>query len=123
MKKTMYLLVFIMILSVSTFAQSKSVKIKAYGSCGMCEKRIEKAAITVDGVTKAEWNKEAQTLELSFDTAKTNINKISHAVAAAGHDTDSVRANDKIYNALPGCCKYKRPEKKKLEKKHRHGSN
>ena len=35
----------------------KTEKFKVYGNCGMCEKRIEKAASSVDGVSKADWDK------------------------------------------------------------------
>jgi Cu(I)/Ag(I) efflux system membrane fusion protein len=28
-------------------------------------------------------------------------------VAKAGHDTEKYKATDKVYNDLPGCCKYR----------------
>ena len=37
---------------------------------------------------------------------------IEKKVAEAGHDTEHVRADDKVYENLHGCCKYDRPEKK-----------
>jgi mercuric ion binding protein len=89
----------------------KTEKVKVYGNCGSCEKRIDKAAKSVDGVTKASWDKETGMLEVTFDAAKTDISKIETAVAKVGHDTDAVKADDKTYSSLPQCCKYDRPKK------------
>jgi len=120
MKKSIYLLGLLLILSISVLAQNQTVKFKVYGNCGMCEKRIEKAAIAVEGVSKAEWNKESQMLNLTFDKTKTNLKKIKTAIANAGHDTETIKADDKVYNALPGCCKYKR---EKIKKQDNHNSH
>lgn len=99
--------------TMSLFAQDKADKIKVYGNCGMCETRIEKAVNAIDGVSAADWNKETKMLDVSFDESKTDIHKIHMAVAAVGHDTDMHKADDKVYNALHGCCKYDRPTMKK----------
>lgn len=34
--------------------------------------------------------------------------KIHEKIASVGHDTEKVKATDKAYNSLPGCCKYER---------------
>ncbi len=90
------------------FAEGKTEKIEVKGNCGMCEKRIEKAASSVDGVTKADWDKKTKKLEVTFDDEKTNVHKVHMAVAKAGHDTEMHKAKDEVYNKLPGCCKYDR---------------
>jgi len=97
----------------SIFANdAKTEKIKVYGNCGMCKSRIEKAAKSVDGVTKATWDDTDAILTVTFDSTKTTPLKIEEAVAKVGHDTDHAKATDKTYNALPGCCKYERPVNK-----------
>ena len=90
----------------------KTEKIKVYGNCGMCKTRIEKAANSVKGVTKASWNSEDAMLTVTFDASKTTTLKIEEAESKVGHDTDQTRAADKTYDALPGCCQYDRPAKK-----------
>ena len=90
------------------YLEMKTEKIKVFGNCGMCESRIEKAASGIDGVSKADWNKETMMLEITFDENKVKIDDVHKAVAKAGHDTEKVKANDDVYNALPGCCKYER---------------
>jgi mercuric ion binding protein len=97
----------------SLFANiAKTEKIKVYGNCGQCKTRIEKAVKSVDGVTKATWNDTDEMLTVTFDDTKTSVSKIEETVAKAGHDTDHIKATDKAYNALPGCCRYDRPVKK-----------
>ena len=78
------------------------------GECGMCETRIEKAAKSVEGVTMADWNKETKMLTVNFNCANPEVKEVHKAVAAAGHDTKKVKAEDKVYSELPGCCKYER---------------
>lgn len=95
--------------TIALFAQSeKKDKIKVAGNCGMCETRIEKAAKSVAGVSSADWDKETKMIELSFNSTTTDIHKIHQAIAKAGHDTKIHKAPDKVYDKLPGCCKYER---------------
>ncbi|HET6559562.1 MAG TPA: heavy-metal-associated domain-containing protein [Prolixibacteraceae bacterium] len=91
------------------FAADKSEKFKVSGNCEMCEKRIEKAAQGVDGVTKADWNKDTKQMSVDFDDAKTSLDKVEAAIAKVGHDTPLHKADAKTYEALPACCKYERP--------------
>ncbi len=103
-----------LITSFSVSAQEvKTEKFKVYGNCGMCENRIEKAASGLDGVTKADWDNESQMLEISFEESKVNVEDVHKAVAKAGHDTEKVKAEDEVYKALPGCCKYREDKKHK----------
>ena len=96
--------------AVSVFAGNKTEKIEVKGNCGMCESRIEKAVKGIDGVSKAEWDKTTKKLEVTFDDAKTSMDKIEIAVAKAGHDTPHHKAAGDVYGKLPNCCKYERAE-------------
>lgn len=98
--------------TVSVFAGNKTEKIEVKGNCGMCESRIEKAVKGVEGVSKADWDKTTKKLEVTFDDAKTSVDKIEVVVAKVGHDTPHHKAPDDVYNKLPECCKYARPEQK-----------
>ncbi|MCX6236150.1 MAG: heavy-metal-associated domain-containing protein [Bacteroidia bacterium] len=91
-------------LSKTTSIKTETLKVS--GNCGMCKSRIEKAA-KLDGVSKAEWNSTDKTLAVTYDPAKTNIDQIGKKLASVGHDNEKAKADDKIYNALPGCCKYR----------------
>ena len=100
----------LLISSVSVFAQeskTETKEVKVSGACSMCENRIETAATEVEGVTSADWDKETQLLTLKFDPAKTSQDKIELAVVKVGHDTENHKADDKVYEELAGCCKYR----------------
>lgn len=86
---------------------TKTESFKVAGKCGMCKARIEKAA-KVEGVTKAEWDSEKQMLTVTYDPSKVNTDDIQKKVAGVGHDTDKFKAENKVYDKLPGCCKYER---------------
>ncbi|WP_372950215.1 heavy-metal-associated domain-containing protein [Mariniphaga sp.] len=111
MKTKVLSLVAMFVLGTFTvFAGEKTERFKVKGNCGMCEKRIEKAANSVDGVQSADWNKESKMIEVKFDDAKTSTDKIEMAIAKVGHDTPHHKSKDEVYNELPGCCKYDRSE-------------
>ncbi len=97
----------------TVFAGEKTEKFKVKGNCGMCEKRIEKAANSVDGVSAADWNKESKMIEVKFDDSKTDVHKVQMAIANVGHDTEMHKSKDEVYKELPSCCKYDRSGKKK----------
>lgn len=84
----------------------KTDTIKVYGNCSMCKSRIEKAA-KLDGVSKAQWDSGTKLLTVTYDPSKVSTNTIRQKISATGHDTDKTKADDKSYQALPGCCKYR----------------
>ena len=99
-----------MVISLGANAQNATTKtetIKVAGNCGSCKARIEKAA-KVDGVSKANWDSKTQLLAVTYSPSKISNMDIQKKVAAVGHDTEMVKADDKTYASLPGCCKYKR---------------
>ncbi|SMO36663.1 Copper chaperone CopZ [Saccharicrinis carchari] len=99
--------------TMTVFGQAKTEKIEVKGNCSMCERRIEKAANTVEGVTDAQWNKKTKVLAFTFNSNKGKVDQVHKAVAKAGHDTDKVKASKETYDKLPNCCQYDRTEAKK----------
>lgn len=95
---------------VSLFAQEVTKKFEVKGNCGMCEKRIETAAKSVDGVTIADWDKDTKMMEVTFDASKTSEDAVQLAIANVGHDTPMHKADSKVYNDLPKCCQYPKDE-------------
>jgi mercuric ion binding protein len=87
-------------------ATSKTETIKVSGNCELCKARIEKAA-KVDGVSKAEWNQNTKLLTLVYNPKIVTNDAVQKKIASVGHDTEKYRADDKAYNSLPGCCKYR----------------
>jgi Cu(I)/Ag(I) efflux system membrane fusion protein len=98
---------------LSVSSQSKTEKFEVKGKCSMCEKRIEKAAKSVESVSAADWDLKSNILKVSFDESKTSADKIQKAIAAVGHDTPLHKAKDDVYDKLPACCKYDRTGEEK----------
>lgn len=120
--KVFYSSILIALLSISVaFGQEKTEKFKVYGNCNLCEKRIEKAAKSLEGVSAAEWSQETKMIEVSFDSGKTDLHKIHKAIADAGHDTEMHKAKKETYESLPACCQYERAKATENEhKEHSH---
>ena len=86
-------------------------KFKVYGNCGMCKERIEKALV-VKGVKYAFWDNKTEMATVKFNPAVISLNQLHKNVAAVGHDTDLIKADDKVYENLHSCCQYQRPKGK-----------
>lgn len=112
--KSFLVMVLAILFSGSSSAQSaqkdKTEKFKVLGNCTMCENRIEKTALA-KGATSAVWDVKTKMLTVSFDPAKISRADLEKQVALAGHDTEKFKADDKVYNSLPACCKYDRTGK------------
>lgn len=76
------------------------------GNCGMCKSTIEKAANSVEGVGRVNWDVDKKKIEVSFDDTKTDVMSIHKAIAASGYDTEKVIGSEEAYKKLPGCCQY-----------------
>ena len=82
--------------------------IKVNGVCDMCKKRIENAALSVDGVKSATWDEGTKILILKYDLFKKEaVDNVQKKIASVGHDNEKYKADDKAYTALPDCCHYR----------------
>lgn len=91
----------------SADASSKTQTIKVSGKCEMCKSTIEKAA-KMDGVSKADWNKDTKVLTLAYNPSKVTSDAVQKSIAAVGYDTEKFKAADAAYKSLPSCCQYDR---------------
>ena len=76
------------------------------GNCGMCKKTIETAAKSLDGVIKADWDKQTKQVSLVYDSQIIDLMSIHQAIANSGYGTELVENNMDSYENLPLCCKY-----------------
>ena len=112
MKLSIIASLFLMLITTSSNAQlnnSKTVNVKIYGNCGMCEKTIETAG-NEKKVALVDWNKDSKMATITYDSLKTTKMEILKRVALAGYDSDNFLAPEDTYNALAGCCKYDRAQ-------------
>lgn len=80
---------------------------KVYGNCSMCKNRIE-TALKAKGISKANWDVKSKMLTVTYDPHVVTLDEIHKKIAAVGHDTEEVKADDKTYKNLMGCCQYER---------------
>ncbi len=110
--RTLLLYTLLFIFGIQTNAQEKNKNakytIEVNGNCGQCKKRIEKAALAVQGVKMATWNSETLSLNLILNEEKTDLKSVETAIAKVGHDTPDVKATKEDYENLHSCCKYER---------------
>jgi copper chaperone CopZ len=95
--------------TLNSNAQDKGVKtitLSVKGNCEECKSRIENAA-DIKGVKLAVWNETTQALTVTYKADKVTIEQIEKAIAAAGHDVDTLKGSEVSYNKLPSCCKYR----------------
>ncbi|MBK9012930.1 MAG: heavy-metal-associated domain-containing protein [Saprospiraceae bacterium] len=113
MKTFIFSIIAIAAFSLSFKADTGNIteKFKVYGNCDMCKTRIEKALV-VKGVKYASWDKETDMATVKFNPEVVTLLQLHKNVAAVGHDTDLVKADDEVYANLHSCCQYERPERK-----------
>ena len=107
------LLTLILFVTVATFGQEKKSKKSKFtteinGNCDHCKQRIEKTALSVQGVKSATWDVDSKQLTVIINEEKTDVATIKKAIAKAGHDSDTEKTTAATYNALPKCCQYDR---------------
>ena len=107
-------------LLIASLANAKVVEktFTVRGHCGMCKNRIETAAKGVEGVQEAAYDLLAQSLKLTYDTAKTSPRKVQKIIAALGYDAGKIKAPQEAYDRLEPCCKYREIEGVNM---HEHG--
>ncbi|MCF8370514.1 MAG: cation transporter [Bacteroidales bacterium] len=93
-------------------SEIKTDTVKVWGNCEMCKKTIEKAANSVEGVSKAKWSVKKKILTVSYNADATSLDAIEKKVASVGYDTRNYTAEKKVYDNLHSCCQYDRPERK-----------
>ena len=97
-----------MAVAMAGFAQlAKTENLKVSGECGMCKKKIEKAA-KEGGASYALWDVDTKILTIKYNSATTNTAKIEQKIAGVGYDTPDFKAKDEAYNKLDKCCQYER---------------
>lgn len=85
--------------------------IKVNGTCDMDKRRIENAALSIDGIKSAVWNLDAQTLNLKYSVFKKDApDYVQKKIASLGNDTEKYKADDIAYQNLPECCHYRRKQ-------------
>jgi periplasmic mercuric ion binding protein len=105
--KTVFILFISLLFILKGISQNSIVTatLSVKGNCDMCKDRIENAA-DIKGVKNCNWDEKTKVAKIVFDSKKTDMLAIEKAIAAAGYDTENVKADQKAYSKLPKCCRY-----------------
>lgn len=103
-------------LAITIFANAKggdtktvTIKTTIYCShclqCGSCGANINDHIREEKGIKKVAVDPKANTITVTYDEAKTNLEAIRTAINKAGFDADDKKAPSQAVNSLDGCCK------------------
>jgi copper chaperone CopZ len=79
----------------------------------MCKDRIEAHLAFEKGVKKSEVDLEKDEVKITFNSKKTDLEKLRKSLSNLGYDADEVKADQTAYNKLPDCCKKPADQKEK----------
>jgi periplasmic mercuric ion binding protein len=109
MKKFLFSLFSVCLISIASFAQTKAVQIVKLSTptvqCESCKKRIETYLKRYDGVMSINVNVKKKETTVKYLTDRINEEEVKTAIANAGYDANDVSANPDSYKKLPTCCK------------------
>lgn len=110
--KTIFITILISLISTIGLGQEKKKKtteinFKVDGICDMCKNRIEDA-LDVKGIKFSEWNVDSHNCIVAYKPSLITEKEIHQLIADVGHDTDSTKATDSVYNKIHHCCKYRK---------------
>jgi len=73
--------------------------------CETCGPQIEKKLLKEKGIQMVLLDEKAMTIKVTYNSKKTDIEKIRAAISKLGYDADDVKADAVAYDGLDGCCK------------------
>lgn len=97
----------ICMMSITNVSAQTKVEIKTSAICDMCKSNIETALKKEDGVKKARLNVDTKVVTVTYDSTKTNTEKIKKAITMSGYDAADMKADTTAYGNLHSCCKKK----------------
>lgn len=80
------------------------IKVKTSAICGMCKKRIERDLGVTKGIVNSNLDLNDKVVTITYNTKKTNPEKIKEVISKIGYDADEIIADQKSHDALPDCC-------------------
>lgn len=104
------------LVTLTIFANAKggetktvTIKTQIYCShcmqCGSCGPNINDRIREGKGIKKVSVDSKGNTITVTYDAKKTNVETIRAAINKAGFDADDKKAPVEAVNSLDGCCK------------------
>ncbi|WP_417354157.1 heavy-metal-associated domain-containing protein [Flavobacterium sp.] len=113
--KTFLISAFFLLTANSTFGQQKKtiqtaiIKTAIYCDhrkvCETCGPNFNQALLKEKGVQMVVLDDKAMTIKVTYNSKKTDLEKIKTAISKLGYDADEIEADIVAYEGLDGCCK------------------
>ncbi len=108
------IVVALLLFSANSFAQQKTIqtaviKTQIYcdhcKQCESCGDKFNKELLKEKGVQMVVLDEKEMTIKVTYNSKKTDLNKIKTAISKLGFDADDIKADAVAYEELDGCCK------------------
>jgi copper chaperone CopZ len=106
MRILLFAFAWLIALGVNAQSTIKTSTFIVKGNCEDCKAKIENAA-DIKGVKVLTWNEKTKVATVTYDEQKVKVLTIQQAIAASGYDAGDFKGDQKAYNKLPKCCKYR----------------
>ena len=74
-------------------------------ACPSCGGLLQKTLLKQKGIQMITLNEDKKTIEVIFNTKKTDLPTIKRAISKLGYDADDIKADPSAVEKLDGCCK------------------
>lgn len=91
--------------TVQTATIKTSIYCEHCKHCETCGPKFDKVLLREKGVQMVVLDEEANTVKVTYNSKKTDLQKIKVAISKLGYDADEVKADVLAYNGLDECCK------------------
>lgn len=73
--------------------------------CETCGERFQKVLLREKGIQMVTVDEKEMTIEVVYNTKKTDLTKVKTAIIKLGYDADEMLADAIAYEGLDNCCK------------------
>lgn len=74
-------------------------------ACETCGPKFNQTLLKEKGVQMVVLDDKAMTIKVTYNSKKTDLQKIKLAISKLGYDADEIKADKVAYDSLDGCCK------------------
>lgn len=73
--------------------------------CETCGEKFQKVLLREKGIQMVTVDEKEMTIEVVYNTKKTDLTKVKTAITKLGYDADEMLADTVAYEGLDNCCK------------------
>jgi len=74
-------------------------------NCESCGDKFNRTLLKEKGVQMVVLDEKAMTIKVTYNSKKTDLQKIKQAISKLGYDADDLKAEEVAYTGLDDCCK------------------